>query len=110
MRNLAVVAVTDAGIAVQEAATAFGLTPQYVSMLRGRARRDGSAGLVKPMGRRPKLTSRQVEQARRWAGEGWTQEQIALRLDIHRSQISLLLARHGAIARFSAASARQRQW
>ncbi|WP_162637648.1 hypothetical protein [Streptomyces qinglanensis] len=63
MRNLAVVAVTDAGVAVQEAAVAFGLTPQYVSMLRGRARRDGSAGLVKPMGRRPKLTARQVEQA-----------------------------------------------
>jgi hypothetical protein len=38
MRNMAVVAVTDAGVGGKETAAVFGLTPEYVSMLRGRAR------------------------------------------------------------------------
>jgi DNA-binding CsgD family transcriptional regulator len=97
MRNLAVVAVTDAGVPVKEAARCFGITPTYVSMLRGRARDEGSAGLVKPMGRPPKLNARQREQARRWAGRGWTQQQIADRLSISRPQIGELIARHGVI-------------
>jgi hypothetical protein len=46
MRNLAIVALTDAGRSVTEVAAVFGLTATYVSMLRGRARRHGSAGLV----------------------------------------------------------------
>lgn len=81
---------------VKDAAEVFALGPQYVSELRRRARKEGSPGLVKPLGRPPKLTRWQVEQARRWAGEGWTQEQIAVRLDIHRPQIGLLIARRGA--------------
>src|SRR5664280_2896580 len=39
MRNLAIVALTDAGRSVTEVAAVFGLTATYVSMLRGRARR-----------------------------------------------------------------------
>lgn len=73
MRNMAVVAVTDAGMGGKETAAAFGLTPEYVSMLRGRARRQGSSGLVKRRGRPPKLTSRQVGKARVWAAEGVSQ-------------------------------------
>src|SRR5438552_585514 len=80
MRNLAVVSVTEAGVSVNEAAAVFALTPQYVSMLRGRARKDGAAGLVKPRGRPSKLTPRQWMRARRWAGEGWTQQRIAEQL------------------------------
>jgi hypothetical protein len=38
MRNLAVVALTDAGRSVTEVAAVFGVTATYVSMLRGRAR------------------------------------------------------------------------
>jgi transposase len=102
MRNLAIVALTEAGVeakvAVGEAAAVFALTPTYVSMLRGRARKEGSAGLVKRMGRPAKLSARQVEQARRWSGEGFTQQEIASRLGVHQSQISLLLARRGPIA------------
>src|SRR5664280_1819442 len=37
MRNLAVVALTDAGRSVTEVAAVFGVTATYVSMLRGRA-------------------------------------------------------------------------
>ncbi len=97
MRNLAVVAVTDAGVACRRAAELFGLSPQYVSMLRARARSEGSAGLVRRRGRPPKLSVRQVARARTWAGEDVSQTEIAARLGVARSVISELLARHGVI-------------
>src|SRR5680860_1567310 len=95
MRNLAIVACTDAGRRVDEVAAVFGVTATYVSMLRGRARREGSAGLVRRRGRPPKLTDRQLAQARVWAGSGWTQQAIADRLAVAQSVISELLARLG---------------
>ncbi len=95
MRNLAIVALTDAGRRVDEVARVFGLTATYVSMLRGQARREGSAGLVRRRGRPPKLSDRQVCQAREWAAKGWTQQSIADRLGVAQSVISELLARFG---------------
>ena len=95
MRNLAIVALTDAGRRVDEVAAAFGLTATYVSMLRGRARRDGSAGLVRRRGRPPRLSERQVRQARDWLLAGWTQQAIADRFGVARSVISELRARIG---------------
>src|SRR5450759_2518525 len=97
MRNLAIVALTDAGRRVDEVARVFDLTATYVSMLRGRARLKGSAGLVRRRGRPPKLSERQVAQARTWAGSGWTQQAISQRLGCARSVISDLLARVGPV-------------
>jgi hypothetical protein len=48
MRNLAAVTVTELGFTGRRVAEVLGLTEQYVSMLRGRARREGSVGLVRP--------------------------------------------------------------
>ncbi len=95
MRNLAIVALTDAGRRVDEVASVFGLSATYVSILRGHARRDGSAGLVRRRGRRPKLSGRQVGRVRTWAAQGWTQQSIADRLGVSQSVISELLARVG---------------
>ena len=97
MRNLAIVALTDAGRRVDEVAAVFGLTATYVSILRGRARSDGSAGLVRRRGRPPKLSERQVAQARTWAGQGLSQQSIAERLGVAQSVISELLARRGPL-------------
>src|SRR5680860_503935 len=97
MRNLAIVALTDANRRVDEVAAVFGLTATYVSILRGRARRDGSAGLVRRRGRPPKLSERQVTQARTWAGQKLSQQAIADRLGVARSVISELLARRGPL-------------
>ena len=92
MRNLAIVALTDAGRRVDEVAAAFGLTATYVSILRGRAHRDGSVALVRRRGRPPRLSARQVRQARDWSAAGWTQQAIADRFGVARSVISELLA------------------
>ncbi len=97
MRNLAIVALTDAGRRVDEVAAVFGLTATYVSMLRGRARTDGSAGLVRRRGRPRKLSDRQARQAHDWAAAGWTQQAIADRFGVARSVISELLARLGPV-------------
>lgn len=95
MRNMAIVALTDAKQSVNSVAAVFGLTPTYVSILRSRARAQGSAGLVRPMGRPPKLSARQVMQAREWAASGRSQQKIADQLGVARSVISELLARTG---------------
>ena len=97
MRNLAIVALTDAGRRVDEVAAVFGLTATYVSMLRGRARTDGSVGLVRRRGRPPKLSQRQVGQARDWLLAGWTQQAIADRFGVARSVVSELRARLGPV-------------
>lgn len=97
MRNLAIVALTDAGRRVDEVAAVFGLSATYVSILRGRARQQGSAGLVRRRGRPPKLSEAQVTRARRWAGQGRSQQEIADRLGVAQSVISELLARRGRL-------------
>jgi hypothetical protein len=63
-------------------AEVVGLTPQYVSMLRARARREGSAGLVRTRGRRPKLSAADVGRARAWRAQGLSDVQIGRRLGV----------------------------
>jgi transposase len=95
MRNLAIVALTDAGRRVNEVAAVFGLTATYVSIMRGKAREEGSAGLVKRVGRPRKLSERQVARAQEWAGAGLSQRAIADRLGVSHSVIGEVLARVG---------------
>jgi len=91
MRNLAIVALTDAGRRVGEVAAVFGLTATYVSMLRGRAVAQGSAGLVRRRGRPAKLDARQRAQVGRWAEQGRSQQWIADRFKVARSMIGRVL-------------------
>jgi len=93
MRNLAVVALTEGGVRGLDAAEVFGLTAPYISRLRGRARREGSAGLVARRGRPSKLSAKQQTTARRLAAEGTTQAEIAKRFGVAPSAISNLLGK-----------------
>jgi len=98
MRNLAIVALTDAGRRVDEVAAVFGLTATYVSILRGRAGRQGSAGLVKRRGRPAKLDARQRARAQRWSAQGRSQQWIADQFGVARSLIGRVLAELGPVA------------
>jgi len=95
MRNLAIVALTDAGRRVDEVAVVFGLTATYVSILRGRAAQQGSAGLVRRRGRPAKLDARKQAQAQRWSAQGRSQQWIADRFGVARSLIGRVLAELG---------------
>ena len=82
LRNMAVVALTELGFTGRRVAQVMGLTPEYVSELRGQARREGSAGLVRTRGRPPKLSAAQVRRARAWRAEGRCDAEIARRLGV----------------------------
>ena len=92
MRNLAMVALAEAGMAGNEVAALFGLSGDYFSTLRVAARRGGSAKLVRPMGRPPKLSGADVVKARRWSAEGMTGIEIAGRLGVSDATVSRALA------------------
>jgi hypothetical protein len=92
MRNLAMVALAEAGMAGKEVAALFGLSADYFSTLRVGARRRGSAGLVRPMGRPPKLSGADVAKARRWSAEGVAGTDIARRLGVSGATVSRALA------------------
>jgi len=98
MRNLAIVALTDAGVEGLEVARVFRLSAPYISRIRGEARRSGARGLVKRRGRPPKLSDRQVATVRRLAATGATHKEIATRYGVARSVISELLAKLGPLA------------
>ncbi|MDQ6724709.1 MAG: hypothetical protein M3066_00810 [Actinomycetota bacterium] len=92
MRNLAMVALAEAGVAGTQVASLFGLSSDHFSTLRVRARRLGSAELVRPMGRPPKLTGADTAKARRWSAEGMTGTDIARRLGVSGATVSRALA------------------
>ena len=77
MRNLAIVGLTHAGFSGGDVAACFGLTPVYVSMLRGRAKHQGSEGLVRPLGRPSSLSAAKLSKAQEWSREGMTNVAIA---------------------------------
>jgi Transposase DDE domain len=92
MRNLALVAITNAGMAVKDVAKVFDLTDIYVSEIRGRARDGGSAGLVKTMGRPAKLTARQSVTIRGLFDAGMSQSALARKYKVSRPVIADALA------------------
>lgn len=97
LRNLAIVALTEANVRGYRVGELFGLSPVQVSRIRADYRRHGSVGLVKKRGRPALLDDQQIRQARRWAGEEVTRAEIARRLDVSRPTIVELLKHHGPL-------------
>lgn len=91
MRKLAMVSLTQARYPVKVVAAVFGVHPNYLSMLRATARHEGSAGLVKTMGRPARLSPAQVAAAREWARHGVSGQEIARRLGVSDTMISRLI-------------------
>jgi hypothetical protein len=96
MRNLAVVTLARMRFGGLQVAALMGLTPGYVSTLKGRARDHGSAGLVREMGRPKKLTGRQIAQAWRWRAEQVSDVVIGQRLGVADTTVARALREHPA--------------
>ena len=95
MRNVAVVALTQAGAKGLEVAELFGLSGEHVSRLRGRAASGGSRALVPARGAPRKLSAVLERRALRWSEAGVSGAEIARRLGVSQATISRLLARAG---------------
>ena len=93
MRNLALVALSNTRLESKAVAAAFGLSATYVSILRGRVRDQGSAGLVRDQGRPVSVDAAGEAVAVKLAAKGSTQDEIAVRLGVNRSTVSRLLQR-----------------
>jgi hypothetical protein len=97
MRNLAIVALTRAGVAGVEVAALFGVHANHVSRLRRLASEGGVHALVPPMGRPAKLDRGAVEQAYGMSDRGVAGSEIARELGVSGATISRLLARRPAL-------------
>src|SRR5487761_1242178 len=92
LRNLAAVTLPELGFTGRRVAEVLGITEVYVSMLRGRARRDGSAALLARRGRRPSVSSASLGKAGRWRADGETDTAIGRRLGVHATTVARALA------------------
>jgi len=95
LRNLAIIGLRNAGFSCTEVAACFSMTPQYISMLRGRARDRGSAGIVRPRGRHRALSDAAVSRAAAWRRAGLSDVEIATRLGVHSGTVGRRLAAMG---------------
>jgi hypothetical protein len=91
LRNLAAVTLPEMGFTGRRVAQVLGITEEYVSMLRARARAEGSAGLMRRRGRPAALGARDLERARSWREEGVTDAAIGKRLGVHGSTVARVL-------------------
>jgi hypothetical protein len=93
MRNVTVLTLTGAlRFTGRRVGEVMGLTPEYVSMLRGRARRAGSAGLVSVRGRPRTLSGADVGRALAWRDEGVSMVAIGARLGVADTTVGRALA------------------
>lgn len=93
MRNLAMVALTQAGSASTVVADLFGVSREHLSRLRGRVVEDGSAALLPRRGRPPKLSEAEVARCHAMADDGASGAEIAIAVGVSGATISRLLAR-----------------
>jgi transposase len=87
MRNIAVAALRQIGFGGKQVAAALGLTENYVATLHQRARREGTAGLVRPRGRPRTVAEKDWEQARQWRAAGVRDAEVARRLGVQQSTV-----------------------
>ena len=95
MRNVAVAVARQLGFSGQRVAQVMGLSASYVATLHQRARREGTAGLVRPSGPKPKRSPADWAQAARWRQAGASEAQIAARLGVAQATVSRHLAGAG---------------
>jgi len=91
LRNLAAVTLPEMGFTGRRVAQVLGITQEYVSMLRARARAEGSAGLMRRRGRPAALGARDLGRARSWRAGGVTDAAIGKRLGVHGSTVARAL-------------------
>src|SRR5450631_3462029 len=95
MRNLAVVALREAGVKGTEVAGLFGLSAVYVSRLRRRTVEGGSRALVPARGAPRKLSPASERRVLGLSEAGVSGAEIARRVGVSEATISRLLARVG---------------
>ena len=86
-RNVAVAVLRQLGFGGEEVAAVMGLTPNYVSTLYQRSLREGTAGLIRPLGRPRETAGASWEKARAWRADGVRDAEIARRLGVNQSTV-----------------------
>jgi hypothetical protein len=87
MRNIAICTLRNLGFAGTAVAGAMGVTPNYVATLYRRSLREGTAGLLRPLGRPGETGDVSWEQARAWRAGGMRDAEIARRLGVSQSTV-----------------------
>ena len=98
MRNLAIVTLTGLKFTGVQVGQVLGLSPVYVSRVRGWARDHGSGGLVRDRGRPEKLSTTRIARARKWREEGLSDVAIGERLGVADTTVARALRAHPAPA------------
>jgi hypothetical protein len=86
-RNVAVAVLRQLGFGGAEVAAVMKVTPNYVSTLYQRSLRDGTAGLIRPLGRPRETAGASWEKARAWRADGVRDAEIARRLGVNQSTV-----------------------
>ena len=86
-RNVAVAVLRQLGFGGEQVAAVMGLTPNYVATLYQRSLREGTAGLIRPLGRPRETAGASWEKARAWRADGVRDAEIARRLRVNQSTV-----------------------